>query len=520
VVIICISIGIYANTLRNGFVFDDEGTIVENSMIKNFGNLQKLFQADYFSRSGEMSYRPIVTFSYFLDYAAFGLKPWGYHLTNIILHVVNGVLLYTFLTLLFQPSAANWQPSDIKEMLYSRSFLISLLFATHSVLTEAVNAISFREDLLVFLFYISTLSLYLLLKRNSAQSLTTYLLYSISCFFYFLGLLSKEMAATLPLVVFCYEWLYADKEKGRMRSILFNHYNIGYMAVTLIYLYIRFYHFQNPIVIFTPHWPLMTRLFTVSWLLLNYIKFSAFPVSLVADYRISPVTSPLSFVIPLIAASILLIILRLGRKEAIFGALFFFVTLTPVYNLIPISNPFAERYLYLPMAGFLIAMAFAIRAEFNKIQKVSILMLILTIITFNSLSVIRRNSVWMDNESLWSDTVRKMPNSSLAHLNLGIVYFRQGKFEIAESEYRLSSGLNPEDPRPYNNLAVIYDMKGQLDEAVLQFYNALRLSPGNPKYHYGLANVFYKQKRFDEAKEEYSIALKQNPNPVERHHIN
>ena len=95
------SIALYANTLQNGFVYDDEETIVNNTLIWSLDNLPLLFnKTAYFGRSGEMSYRPVVTFTYFVDYALYGLKPWGYHLTNVLLHAVNGVLLYIFLSLL------------------------------------------------------------------------------------------------------------------------------------------------------------------------------------------------------------------------------------------------------------------------------------------------------------------------------------------------------------------------------------------------------------------------------------
>ncbi|MBI3585339.1 MAG: hypothetical protein HY096_15485 [Nitrospinae bacterium] len=113
--ILLISIAIYSNTLKNGFVYDDEFTVVNNTLIKNFGNISKLFTKEYFTTSAEMSYRPVVTFTYFIDYALYGLKPWGYHLTNPILHAMNGVLLYIFLTLLFikssQSSFSNLQSS-------------------------------------------------------------------------------------------------------------------------------------------------------------------------------------------------------------------------------------------------------------------------------------------------------------------------------------------------------------------------------------------------------------------------
>src|SRR3989338_8464062 len=131
--ILLISIAIYSNTLKNGFVYDDEFTIVNNTLIKNFSNISKLFTKEYFTTSAEMSYRPVVTFTYFIDHALYGLKPWGYHLTNLLLHAANGVLLYSFLILLFKQSFLN-SPATGNFLLNNPPLPITLLFVTHPVL--------------------------------------------------------------------------------------------------------------------------------------------------------------------------------------------------------------------------------------------------------------------------------------------------------------------------------------------------------------------------------------------------
>ena len=108
--ILIIAIAIYSNTLKNGFVYDDESTIVNNTLIKDFSNISKLFTKEYFISSAEASYRPVVTFTYFLDYAIYGLNPYGFHLTNLILHAINGVLLYIFLTSLITHHSSLLSP--------------------------------------------------------------------------------------------------------------------------------------------------------------------------------------------------------------------------------------------------------------------------------------------------------------------------------------------------------------------------------------------------------------------------
>src|SRR3989339_2269897 len=99
--IILISLLLYLNTLPNTFVYDDAYVITENYFIKSWGNLPKLFTKDYLPFSGELSYRPVVTLTYFIDYAIWRLNPFGYHLTNVILHAINCFLLYAVVLRLF-----------------------------------------------------------------------------------------------------------------------------------------------------------------------------------------------------------------------------------------------------------------------------------------------------------------------------------------------------------------------------------------------------------------------------------
>ncbi len=384
--ILLISIAIYSNTLKNGFVYDDEFTVVNNTLIKNFSNISKLFTKEYFTTSAEMSYRPVVTFTYFIDYAFYGIKPWGYHLTNVLLHAMNGILLYIFLTLFIHPSQSssfNLKSFNLQSSIFNLQLLISLLFATHPVLTEAVNAISFREDGLCFLFFISALILYISLKAQSSKLKATTFNYALSYLFYFLALLSKEMAITLPLIIFLYEWIYGGKielhptspplQKGRVRvGSLFNPYIIGYIAITCFYLYLRFFLFHNPVEENISIWSLSERLLTIPYLLLKYLILLIAPVSLCANYMITPVQSLISlkFIISLIIIIIIILLMvaslffnlqsSIFNLQSIFGILFFLLTLLPVYNIIPIANPFAERYLYLPILGFTVVIGLLI----------------------------------------------------------------------------------------------------------------------------------------------------------------
>lgn len=514
-----LSISIYSNTLKNGFVYDDMAVVAENDLIKDFSNLSSLFKSDYFARSGEATYRPIVTFSYFLDYAIYGRDPWGYHLTNILLHAANGVLIYIFLTLLSTHSNAKEYERGVLQRLSTPSLIISLLFLFNPILTEAVNAIAFREDLLVFFFFLATLNIYLSLRLGfKTQATSSYILYAISCLFYFLALLSKEMAITLPLIIYCYEWVYADK--GSRYLSVFNRYSICYIAVTIAYIYIRFYHFHGPVEEGAISWGLIEIISTIPWLLFSYLKQTLFPVLLSLEYQIKPLGSffsllslgPLLIIMLLLATTFLM---RAKSRLKAFGVLFFFITLIPVYNIIHIANPFAERYLYLPTLGLTIAagsgISHLLKIQTSKINLIVIVLLIF-ILSIYSMAVIKRNRIWKDDYSLLSDTIKRVPESSRAHLVLGYVYARQRDFSTAAMHFQTSIKLNPNVPHSHYYLGKTYLEQGRFDEAIQEYQSALRLKPSYSDAHADLGIIYASQGKLEEAIQEYQAAIRLKPN--------
>lgn len=557
-IITTLAIGLYLNTLKNGFVYDDEYTVVNNTLIKHIYDLPKLIDKDaYFRASGEDTYRPVVTFTYFIDYALYGLNPHGFHLTNALLHLINSLLLYAFLSLIIPSEAFNNLESRISGLFTNQASLISILFVAHPALTEAVNAISFREDLLVFLFYISSLIIFIFSKSN-LSILCRSLLYAVSCSLYFLALLSKEMALTLPLIVLCYEYVYADVRDKQFRSVLLSSYNIGFVLVTGIYVFIRFYYFLNQdagedLSQISGKW-----LSTIPLFLTYYLKLAIFPVNLSADYVIDPAKPYFSTMALIVAISLIFVAMRHKNRLLSFGMLFFIITLMPVYNIIPLANPFAERYLYLPMVGLMIIEGMAVRLIFNRPNSSIAVLKLLPAITFflllgsYSTTLIERNTVWKNSEALWSNTIKKTPKSSLAHNNLGLAYMERGIIDKAIREYQIALELNPIYSAAYYNLGLAYHKlkrfddaikyyniaknlnnfkdsiynslglvfvdKGQMEEAIIQFEVAVKYNHLNADAHANLGLAYYRTRRFNEAIEQYLVALKLNPELVEAHY--
>lgn len=497
-VIIILSISLYANTLTNGFVYDDEHTIVKNTLIKDLRNLTKLLDGQsYFALSGEMTYRPIVTITYFIDYSIYGLKPWGFHLTNIILHTANGVLLYILLIHLTPSLAIDSQKSLIRRLSTNPSLLVSLLFIAHPALTEAVNGISFREDLLVFFFYFISLLYYLKAVKNRIG------LYIVSWFFLFLALLSKEMAVTLPLTIILIDLYRSADFKTTWRYM-------GYALIVSFYAYIRFFMFYNSIEYDVESEALSERLLQVPVLLGQHFRLLLFPINLSVEYQ-KQVNLDWVFIFGLIilitlGISLLLILVAKKANTYHFGLSWTFITLLPVYNIVPIDNPLAERYLYLPMAGFSIVLALLINSQ-SRYCKTLFTSLILS--SFFILAI-NRNPVWKDDYHLWSDAVKK-ESTYRAYFKLGKASFDKGRLNDAVRLYLKALSIEPYDPDTYTNLGITYYKQGNVDLAIDSFKRSIWMKYDDATTHYLLGRCYLKKGLLEETKLEYKEALRIAP---------
>ena len=516
--LVCVSALIYFNSLSNGFVYDDFGTIVENVHIKRFGNyLSSFSNPSYFKISGgEASYRPVATLSYYLLYAIFGLNPFGYHLISIALHIFNVILVYQIAHVIFDDKRS--------------SVIAGLLFACHPVNTEAVNGISYNEDLIAAFFFFLALLSYMKLKTTAPKRDLVFFI--LPLLFFLLGLLSKEMAITLPAMVVLYditlrEPVSKEISVNRVLEVVQNrkYYYVGYLGTSLLYLWLRFFAIYNPEEVETQIWGrLIDRIIYLPVVFFDYIKLSLFPFNLNADYvfsypnRFFDVWPVLSLIIVL--GLIIFSFLAFKRSRAVsFGIWWFFITLFPVYNLIQIYNPFAERYLYIPLFGFCLVIAILIeyglnRFSFNRsaVLKAAI---ILGIVVFYATIAINRNKDWQDSYSLWTQTLAVEPNSVRAHGNLARVYQEKGLIEESLREVRKTIELNPKDFKAYYNLGVTLGKQGFVTKAISAYKKAIEMNPQFKNAHFNLGNIYKAQNLLEKAKQAYKKVVEIDPEDTE-----
>lgn len=513
---VLLSLAVYANSLSNGFVYDDYATIIDN---KHIGNLLKslpsLFDRSYFNiASGEASYRPVATLSYYLIYAVGELNATWYHLFSVLLHAFNVMLAYIL-------------AHKVIKNRYS-AMIAGLLFACHPALTEAVDAISYNEDLLTAAFFLLSVICYAGINTAAVKSGIPAFVLSLVCFL--LALLSKEMAITLPAVLFIYDQSIRD---GGSRSLSLKsiwrifkgriYFYSGYLAVSFFYLYLRFVAFYNPGESIKPlYGSLIERIVYLPAHLFNFIKLAVFPAEPNADYvfaypdgffEISNL-SGLFVVLALITASP---VVYKKSKPIFFGIWWFLITLSPVYNLIPLFNPLADRYLYIPILGFCMAAAVVlnevVKSKLNRpgLSITVTVILVICIVGLYSTVTIARNRDWKDGLTLWSKTVKSSPGSSVARGSLGHAYQQLGRLEEAIEQYKRAVAINPDDFKAHYNLGVVYAQQGHFDKAIQRYQRSIRANPAYPNARFNLGVIYQNQGEIDQAINQFREVARLDP---------
>ena len=466
----------YIYIIDGDFVGDDDNVIVKHDIIKTFKNLPVLFSpGKYFVRSGEISYRPIVTFSYFVDYWLWKLNPLGYRLTNILLHISTAISVYFLTAFMFGRKAA---------------LVSAILFAVHPVNVEVVAVPSFRDDILCGLFLVLSFLLFLKDKKIA------------SAFFFLIALFSKEMALVLPILIIVHDILVRKKVpplgKGvggiKWRRVLrsLDRY-IAHLIAILFYVIIRFFIFTG-----TKTEPLLkefsVRLLTMFRITVEYLKILIFPINISFWTPDSIPVSHSPFNLPTFLSILTLVICIAGlialwkrNPHLSFAGLWFFITLAPVSNIFPLPFPMANRFLYIPSIGFCVFIA-AIFYEKLRWRLVPRYLLVSFIIYCSYLSV-RDGMSYKNNTTFWTRVVSIRKNDPLPLFKLGVEFTLKGKDGIAIMLFHEVIRCDPAYVDAHYYLGRCF-MRLNLDnEAIAQFETALRIDPNYKRAQDALRNL-------------------------------
>ncbi len=511
---------VFSNTaMINTFHYDDDLTILHNESIRSF-DLPQIWS------SFRTRFIPGLTFA--ANYAVGGLDPRGYHLVNVLIHLLNALLVWGLAKELIK-IADNYHLigekfSDLMP------FLTALIFLVHPVQTEAVNFVTQRYVLLAALFYLTTLLLYV--KARVEKSRFFYAGAIITCV---LAMFCKEISFTLPFMIFLVEFFFFRATEGMIRKRMVA---LAPFFVTL---------FIIPVTLLSTHvdMPGTTRIaylergadnslkvditkaasefsrkeyfLTELNVLRTYMRLLVLPVNqnLDYDYPIYKSFKPFKIYFSLFLFGFFFYLayrLFNTHRVASFAIVWFFLLLSVESTIIPIAHVIAEYRLYIAVVGFAFLLVL-LCAHIAKDRHGFILSMFFIIAVF-SLAAHLRNTVWLSRTSLWEDTVRKSPYKPRPNVNLGKLYTRQGRLDEAEKLFLTAIQRGPQDARhseAFTNLGVVYVKKGEVAKAIEMQEKAIALNPNDFISYFNLGIAYSRLADFDKEIEYYKKALVLNP---------
>jgi tetratricopeptide (TPR) repeat protein len=531
--VLLLAILVHLNVLSNGFGWDDED-IIKRLRPPDHGWSLFLSNPTSDPASKEISsyYRPLVSVSYLLDYIIWGRNPFGFHLSVLLAHLLNTGLVFFLakgLTTWVNPKPvpthhSNSQTDDLLPL------LVASLFAVHPVHAEAVAWIAGRNDVFCTTFILSSMVLYIRFRRTDQEWN-----FGLSMLFFFFALLTKETAIGLVLLYPLYDYSSEPPTPSHPKQRMGMRFLIP-LAILGLYFWMRTRTITDPM------GPLSLEhasspLFTVIGVIGLYLKLMIFP------YPQHPfiVTLPRS-PIHLFLSGLVLVFLVGGTIWAFsrryrligWGLIWAFAFLAPAIPIALINGPAtsaAERYVYAPSIGFLIALGAVVLGALNRLlaktgwttRKVwtSAFLLWIVFLTAFGWESWNRNTVWRNTLTFWETAVAASsgndPREAPAHNNLGVGYKARGRLSESIRELQTAIELKPDYTDAHYNLGVVYEDMGRLNEALQEYRSTLKLKPDDAEAHNSLGNVYTAQKRLEEAVQEYRMAVTLQPDLVEAH---
>ena len=514
-ILFLVSFAVYFNALFGDFVFDDNQQIVDNPWIRDIRNIPTIFSKSVwgFRPEGSTSnyYRPLMHIVYMLNYHLFGLKPWGFHLINILFHCGASVLVFLIIRRFL-----NGHRVTMSSVHLSPAFIAAMLFASHPIHTEAVTWIAGLPDVAFTFFYLLSFYLHILFRDGIKRG------HLLSILSFSLATLFKEPSITLPIMIVAYDYLFKKSDETIVAGI--KRY-IPYVIVSGIYLLVRYYALRGVTPIESYYMDLSTYqlIINVLPLFIGYLTSLLWPFDMNLWHTFHPISSLFETkgMVSVVVTVIFIVVAAAAYRKSktiFFGLLLIVVPLLPVFYIKGIGGkPFAERYLYLPSVGYALLPAAFLAWVKEKLPRSVISITIVFMVTGGvyTVTTINRNNVWKNDFSLWTDTVKKSPDSEIAHYNLGVIYASQDQLDKAIAEYQTALQLKPDYAKAHNNLGFAYASKGIVDMSIAEYRTALRLNPDFAEAHNNLGIAYSSQGQWDKAIVEFQTALLLKPDYAE-----
>ena len=489
----------YAKSFSGARAYDDRAAITENGSIRDLTALGQAFHAP--PEAGSAG-RPVANFTFALSYALSGLQPWGYHLLSVTIHGLAALALFGVVRrTLLRPVLRDRSGREATALAGASA----LLWAVHPLQTQTVTYLSQRTESLMGLFYL--LTLYCFIRSIEERPRIWQALSVGSCL---LGVMSKEVCATAPLLVLLYDRTFvAGTFSGGLRARVYFYSALAATWLVLAWLLVgvskRGVGYDLGI-----SW--IDYALTECKAVLLYGSLGVWPHPLIFDRGVTLLTSfadAAPYLVGLVAllAGALWAVVR--RPALGFAAAWFFVILAPASSVIPvIQQPIAENRPYLPLAGLVALGVLGLRFCLGRRTTLAACALLAATALA---ATVQRNRDYRTEASIWADTVAKTPGNARAHYNLGVVLDHLGQRAAAMEQYRAAITCAPTYAAPHNNLGNALVEERRIAEAQPYLERALDLKPDYADAHYNLGNAYLHSGRFADAIPHYETALRLEP---------
>jgi tetratricopeptide (TPR) repeat protein len=510
-----LTFAVFHPVLGFGFLgLDDPRFVTANKEVQE-GLCAESLRWAFFTTTHLGFYAPVTALSHMVDCQIYGLRPWGHHLTNLLLHAASAILL---LLALFGMTEALWP-----------SFWVAALFAVHPLHVEPVAWIAERKELLCGFFWMVAVLAYGSYAR--APSLRRYGAVTTA---YLLALLSKPMAVTLPLTLLLLDlwplrrWPGDSPGPGRpapLRTLLLEKLPL-LLPIPLLSLATLKAQSHVGALGSSEAFPLGERVANALYAYGTYLLKAVAPVHLAALYPFEhgamPFWKPMGGALALLCGTAGAVLLARKRRYVAMGWPWFVGTLVPVIGLVHVgSQAMADRYTYIPLVGIFVLVAWGAAEALGSAKRRARCWAAAVaggVVVLLGATAYAQTLTWKDDETLYTRILRVSPRSVLAYYNLGNLYlFERGDPEKARGFYEKALAVDPGYGDVHLNLGIALVRQGKTREALDQFRDAARLKPDLPEARLNLATALMRSRLFPEAADAYGAYLALRPDDSKGH---
>ncbi len=501
--IVCIfltiaTLAVYGQVTQHDFInIDDTVYVTENSHI-HLGITPEGMQWAFSTLYGDF-WHPLTWLSLMLDYQLYGLNAAGYHITNLILHLMSTLLLFLLFTRMTQEI---W-----------KSAFVAALFALHPFHVESVAWIAERKDVLSVFFCM--LTLYCYVHYTEKPDTKRYL---VVLFSFVLALMSKPMVVTLPIIMMILDyWPLRRFEYKESKLFLWQlKEKLPFFILSVIFSIITFHAHYDPSEKVIPLW---IRLTNAPFSFVSYLGKTLWPQDLAFFYPFSdqiPVWQVLGATVLILSISILVILIIKRLPFLFVGWLWYAITILPIIGIIEVNTQaMADRYIYLPSIGISIMLAWGIPLLFQReyLRKKILFPTAIVFLAILATLAWKQCSYWKNSIALLNHTLR-IKDVYTMHDCLGRALSAEGKIEESINHYNQAIRLKPDYANAYFNRAIAHANLGQKERAIEDYNQVIRLKHDYALAYYNRGFVYHASGQYQNSVKDFSETLRLRPDYI------